>query len=352
MKTVFKAGEGAGCAFFLEKGSITFTIPGSETFELATPNVIFGASEIFLSWHDGSQIVRALAAAASEGAVIKSIQADNLRMQIRHYNVGFNIARQIALELRDCNRVLQKTMESMSARQRRSHEYAKVVADIVDGILTVWKEKRFPSLKVIHDEFAGTLTYKYGVSFRKLASKTVMQLDAAQLGSLLRTYPAGACICRQGDQGEELYILESGELGIYVGENEKPVAIINQTGEVIGEMSLLLQEPRSATMKAESELVLSVIRKDDLKHVAEAQPEFFLDIGTTLARRMHQSVAVIQDLLATKAADARPDCLIEDPHKDTFVALEKRVARERHDHDLPGLKEIHDRLRQARIAIV
>ncbi|HPH01699.1 MAG TPA: cyclic nucleotide-binding domain-containing protein [Spirochaetota bacterium] len=352
MKTVFKSGEAPGSAFFLEKGKVIFMIPGAESFELTTANVIFGAGEVFLTWKDGFSVVRSLTAEAADDAVFKPIPVENLRMQIKHYNVGFNIARQIALELRDCNRVLQRTMDSMSSRQRRSHEYAKVVADIVDSLLGTWKEKRFPSLKTIHDEFAGSLTYKYGVSFRNLASKTVIKLDGEQLGSLLRTYPAGSCVCQQGDEGDELYILESGELGIYVGENEKPVAMINQPGEVIGEMSLLLREPRSARMKAETECVLSVIRKDDLKSVAEAQPSFFLDIGTTLARRMHQSAEVIQELLATKAADARPDCLIEDPHKDTFVALEKRISQERRDHDLPALKEIHDKLRQARIAIV
>jgi hypothetical protein len=98
MKTVFKAGEAASGAFFLEKGTITFTIPESESFRLETANVIFGASEIFLSWRDGGQVVRALTAIASDDAAFKGIPAENLKKQIEHYNVGFNIARQIALE--------------------------------------------------------------------------------------------------------------------------------------------------------------------------------------------------------------------------------------------------------------
>ena len=351
MNLIYQAGEVATQAFILEKGAITFHLSSGETFGVKDANVIFGVSELLALWGNETTGLRVLSAEAGEGTSVKPVPAANLKQHIQHYNVGFNIAREVAHELRECNRILQTELNSLSARQRRSQEYAKAVADVVDALQVVFAEKRFPLLKTIHDEFAHTLTYKYGLGFRKLASKTVMAMDRGQLGDLVRTYPAGSYVCRQGDEGDELYILEAGTLGIYVGESEQPVVLITQPGEVIGEMCLLLNDSRSATIKAEDAAQLSVVRKENLKQVATAQPDFFLEIGTTLSRRMHQSVNFLQQLKAEKIANARPDCLVDDPHRDCFALLEKRVSEAFREKGLPAFKDLHDMMRKIRISI-
>jgi hypothetical protein len=63
--------------------------------------------------------------------------------------------------------------------------------------------------------------------------------------------PAGTVLFHEGDPAREAYILVSGRLGVFVAAEAEliPVAQISP-GEIVGEMSLISGEPRSATVLA------------------------------------------------------------------------------------------------------
>ena len=63
-----------------------------------------------------------------------------------------------------------------------------------------------------------------------------------------KDYQKGDIICHQGDSGQYIYILQSGKLGIYKDENL--VSEYTQVGTILGEMSIILGDERSATIKA------------------------------------------------------------------------------------------------------
>jgi CRP-like cAMP-binding protein len=66
-------------------------------------------------------------------------------------------------------------------------------------------------------------------------------------------YPKGSAICKECDQGDELFILQAGSLEVEVGGVK--VATIDKQGTVFGEMALLLSEKRSATLRAKKLLL-------------------------------------------------------------------------------------------------
>jgi NTE family protein len=81
-------------------------------------------------------------------------------------------------------------------------------------------------------------------------------LDEAALAELDRNVErccvaAGATLSRQGDAAHDMYIVTAGRLGVFVnvGLGERIVAQI-RSGELVGEMSLISDEPRSATVVA------------------------------------------------------------------------------------------------------
>jgi cAMP-dependent protein kinase regulator len=68
---------------------------------------------------------------------------------------------------------------------------------------------------------------------------------------------AGETIIRQGDEGDNFYIIDEGETEVYVKKDgaEKMVATIGK-GNFFGELSLMYSQPRAATIKAKSPCTL------------------------------------------------------------------------------------------------
>jgi serine/threonine-protein kinase len=80
-----------------------------------------------------------------------------------------------------------------------------------------------------------------------------------------RNYPAGALILREGDHGEAAYMITSGRCRAFraVSGGQETLTIM-QTGDVFGEMSLLLDEPRSASVEALEPVSVLVLDKQTM----------------------------------------------------------------------------------------
>src|SRR4029078_1879474 len=65
-------------------------------------------------------------------------------------------------------------------------------------------------------------------------------------------YPAGAVIVRQNDVGDRFYLIRSGRVRVRRTADDGTEAILGEmsTGEYCGEMSLLSDAPRAATVEA------------------------------------------------------------------------------------------------------
>ncbi len=81
-----------------------------------------------------------------------------------------------------------------------------------------------------------------------------------------RSLHPGDVIARQGDPGNEFYIITTGFVAIIVeGESEKVIVNLGK-GQSVGEMALIDQGPRSATVRAVSEpTVIQAITQSDFE---------------------------------------------------------------------------------------
>src|SRR5579862_874460 len=102
-----------------------------------------------------------------------------------------------------------------------------------------------------HHEYARLLRQVY--LFAGLDRLTLARL-AAHLQPF--SYKAGAVIFRQGDTGNDFYLLLSGAVGVYTldssGAAENRVKIL-RAGEPFGEMALLSNIKRTASIKVEAD---------------------------------------------------------------------------------------------------
>ncbi|MFT7775392.1 cyclic nucleotide-binding and patatin-like phospholipase domain-containing protein [Roseateles sp.] len=123
----------------------------------------------------------------------------------------------------------------------------------------------------------------------ELLARAFGELDAATLG-LLREQLAwvevagGQTLMRQGEAGDSMYLSVSGRLRAYVGQDGEAPRMVRELGrgQVIGEMSLYTDAPRSATVVAIRDSLLVRLDKAQFLHLVERHA----GIGIALTRQI------------------------------------------------------------------
>ncbi|WP_287298089.1 cyclic nucleotide-binding domain-containing protein [Moorena sp. SIO2C4] len=99
-----------------------------------------------------------------------------------------------------------------------------------------------------------------------------------------KTLPADQTICRENDPGDSFYIILSGTVEVFVESIGKRVAT-RKSGEFIGEMSLLMGTPRTATLRTLEETMLFVVDRDNLQSLLAKHEALADRISEELSKR-------------------------------------------------------------------
>lgn len=129
-------------------------------------------------------------------------------------------------------------------------------------------------------------------------------LDGASADALerlceARAFPEGAVVVSEAEPGDALFVLVSGKVKVVLyGESGREVilSIFSRPGEVFGEMSLLDDAPRSATVQAMAPSTLLVLSRADFRAHVDRHPSIALQVLTELSRRLRRADAIIGDL--------------------------------------------------------
>ena len=90
-----------------------------------------------------------------------------------------------------------------------------------------------------------------------------------------RRYPPEVAIIRQGDEGDEFYLIGEGSVDVHVREigSDEFVSQLG-VGEFFGEVALISGDPRNATVTTREEVLLYVLNKPDFQAALEASVSF------------------------------------------------------------------------------
>ncbi|NEP84459.1 MAG: cyclic nucleotide-binding domain-containing protein [Okeania sp. SIO3B3] len=339
----------------LKKGSVIVELNNHDSFELSGSNVIFGTPEILLTEADGYGHFRIFSIKASPNSDYVRIPTAKIGQLIKTFNIGFAIAKTIAETLVKVNIILTKKNNEVGEKERLSREYCKIYAWATNTLSEHYENKRFPWLEPLYNGAKASLTYAKGAAFSSFDKKSTFNISGKQLDDFSISFPPGSFVCKQGEEGEELYILRNGKLKVFINDN--PIAVIEDPGSVIGEMALLLGETRNATLQASEETLLTVVKKSNLKAFAESQPEFLKNISVDLSRRLIANCTVVNDLTdiieQNKSSDENlPQVLREDKYKSELKQLKQDIKELYEKHDMEWLydlvSEITDRMVSAR----
>lgn len=106
------------------------------------------------------------------------------------------------------------------------------------------------------------------------------------------TYRKGQELCRQGDLGDAAYVLLSGTAEVIVSSSSGNVTVAEVgANSIVGEMSVLCNIPRTATVRAASKLEALRISKDHFLALTSEFPAVATEIMRTLAARLNRTTA-------------------------------------------------------------
>ncbi|MCE9578951.1 MAG: Crp/Fnr family transcriptional regulator [Deltaproteobacteria bacterium] len=130
------------------------------------------------------------------------------------------------------------------------------------------------------------------------------------LDRFARDYDAGAVLFREGDAGDFMYVVQSGEVEIrrVVGDHERVLAVL-PAGEFFGEMALINQRPRSATAVVRRPARLLVIEPRTFEAMIRGKTEIAVRMIRTLAGRLERANHQIELLLLPNANHRVVQCL-------------------------------------------
>jgi CRP-like cAMP-binding protein len=118
--------------------------------------------------------------------------------------------------------------------------------------------------------------------FKELISQDESQFEVLMSVAQIVTAEPNEVIINKGDYSNSLYFLLRGQLSVFV-EDDRGENVLNQinAGEVFGVMSMLLTQPRSASIKTESRQVL--LAGIDFQYFSDIEDFNLFSLETKLA---------------------------------------------------------------------
>jgi CRP-like cAMP-binding protein len=116
--------------------------------------------------------------------------------------------------------------------------------------------------------------------FEGLSKKQLSQVSSLMTPLDLK---AGKVLARQGEIGREFLILLEGQ--VEVARDGKIIAV-RGPGDFIGEIALLDNRPRTATVTARTDVVVEVLNRGEFASLLAEAPELSAQVMATMARRL------------------------------------------------------------------
>jgi len=308
MRNIYEVMDFADSAYIMHQGRLWFELSPDDRYSVESKGIIFGAEEPLIANKTGrDEYFRFQSAYVSDDASVEKIPLKNLFKVFAVYNIGYSITKNIARYLQITNRMYINKEKKISGFEMASKEYARIYVEVIENLKKTHSRLLIGWLKQLVDKYTNSLVYTKGRAFLRDTAKSNIKFNTEKLSEYTFNLRAGSILCEEGDAGHEMYILNRGNLVVYIGG--KKVADINEAGTVIGEMALLLGERRTATIKTVTDCNITIVKPEDLEKVAKTTDEFLLNVAVNLGRRLEHNCTLIREtneLLLESKKSERP----------------------------------------------
>ncbi len=153
-----------------------------------------------------------------------------------------------------------------------------------------------------------------------------------------RFVPEGAVIIKEGEMGTQAFLIQSGGVRVYVIHEGREIELARLgTGQIVGEMAMLSDGPRTATVEATEDCNLIVISRQQFLDKLNDTDAMIRAIVQMLAKRLIDGNAVLSDKKGDVDDLATSARLI---YQNIVAALPKNQQRTFQSTVLPPLEEL------------
>jgi len=126
-----------------------------------------------------------------------------------------------------------------------------------------------------------------------------VELAALEESSIRRSYPKNTVIINENDVADSLYVIESGKVKVYCSDKNGKEFIMNTLGggDYFGELALLDDDRRSASVRTMEKADFCIIYKQDFNQVLDMHP----NIAKTLIRNITRRVRALTEKVKSLA---------------------------------------------------
>lgn len=113
-----------------------------------------------------------------------------------------------------------------------------------------------------------------------------------------KVYPAGTRIFKEGETGEEMFIIQSGQVKItkHTSDGEKTLVILSE-GDFFGEMAVIDNEPRSASAVALTDVKMIVLNQEVFESTMQTNAHIVKKILRNMSGRLREADKQIANLM-------------------------------------------------------
>jgi CRP-like cAMP-binding protein len=116
-----------------------------------------------------------------------------------------------------------------------------------------------------------------------------------------RMFKKGDIICREASQGNEMYVILKGSAKVFKTINAEKIYLSTlKRNDFLGELSLFLDQPRTASVEAAENTEVIVIHKKEFLDKVQKNPKFAVRMLTVMAGRLIEAHQVISKLEGIK----------------------------------------------------
>jgi CRP/FNR family cyclic AMP-dependent transcriptional regulator len=113
-----------------------------------------------------------------------------------------------------------------------------------------------------------------------------------------RQFPRNAVIITEGDQSDSFYVIEDGRVKVFVSDEQGREFVIRHLGpgEYFGELALIEDSPRTASVMSTEPAKLRVVSKAAFQECLERNPDISWALLRAMAERMRTLTDTVRDL--------------------------------------------------------
>ena len=131
------------------------------------------------------------------------------------------------------------------------------------------------------------------------------RLKLLALASSRVLFAAGQDLCVEGEEGNEAFILVSGEADVKISTPSGVTTVARlKRNDIVGEMAILRDMPRTATVTAASDVKTLRIGKEDFLNLLQEFPEVGVAVMRSLAERLARTTSQLANSRASSGAGA------------------------------------------------